>query len=148
MTHTLPGADIRGFYAALGIELPQWSSENAMTRCAFDPDGHNRGDRDPSLSISLISGAYNCHACGAKGGAYDAALALGHDPASAMKLLVRYGLAPERRARPPPPRRCALVIAARHANGGPRNLRHREAHFGCQPTSCCGGSANCSTVPT
>ena len=147
MTHTLPGADIRGFYAALGIELPQWSSENAMTRCAFDPDAHNRGDRDPSLSISLISGAYNCHACGAKGGAYDAALALGHDPASAMKLLVRYGLAPElehdhrrRELRP--------VIAARHANGGPRSLRHREAHFGCQPTSCGGGSANCSIVPT
>jgi hypothetical protein len=56
---------------------------------------HNRSDRDPSLSISLISGAYNCHACGAKGGAYDGALALGHDPGSAMQLLVRYGLAPE-----------------------------------------------------
>jgi hypothetical protein len=94
MTYTLSGADIHGFYAALGVELPQWSTENAMTRCAFDPDAHNRGDRDPSLSISLISGAYNCHACCAKGGAYDAALALGHDPASAMRLLIRYGLAP------------------------------------------------------
>jgi hypothetical protein len=70
-----------------------------MTRCAFDADSHNRGDRDPSLSISLTSGAYNCHACGAKGGAYDAALALGHDPAGAMELLVRYGLAPEREHR-------------------------------------------------
>ena len=146
MTYTLPGADIRGFYAALGIELPQWSTENAMTRCAFDPDAHNRGDRDPSLSISLTSGAYNCHACGAKGGAYDAALALGHDPASAMQLLVRYGLAPELEH---DHRRRDLRAEDRGAR------RSGLAAFGiakpssrCRRTSCGGGTANCSIAPT
>jgi len=85
---------VRSFYATLGIELPAWSKRNASVPCFAQPDAHNRGDRSPSCSVNLDSGAWNCHGCGAHGGAYDAALAVGHTPRRAMELLVGHGLAP------------------------------------------------------
>jgi hypothetical protein len=95
---TAPDAgDVRGFYAALGIELPAWAHEEAPVRCFAQPDAHAHGDRSPSCSVNLVSGAWNCHGCGAHGGAYDAALARGHAPRSAIDLMIAYGLA-ERRA--------------------------------------------------
>jgi hypothetical protein len=94
----LPGADIRGFYAALGVHLAPRGERNASVRCFADPGAHRREDRDPSLSVRVIDGAWNCHACGARGGPYDAAIAQGHSRSSAMDLLVAYGLA-ERRPR-------------------------------------------------
>jgi hypothetical protein len=103
-----PVGDVRAFYAALGIELSGWRQANAAVRCFADPAAHEHEDRNPSCSVSLAHGAWRCWACGARGGAYDAALARGHTPASAMQLLVRYGLAepghdthPLRRARRP-----------------------------------------------
>ena len=48
MTGTLPGADVRGFYQSLGIELWGWAQHEAPVRCFADPDAHARGDRDPS----------------------------------------------------------------------------------------------------
>lgn len=96
MTQTLPGADIRGFYAALGVQLPRPERENVSVRCFTNADGHSRGDRDPSCSVNLTSGAWNCHGCGAAGGAYDAALALGLSERSGVDLLVRFGLAERR----------------------------------------------------
>jgi hypothetical protein len=92
----LPGADIRRFYAALAIHLPPHSERNASIRCFANPDAHRREDRDPSLSVRLIDGVWNCHACGARGGPYDAAIAQGHSTRSAMDLLVAYGLAEPR----------------------------------------------------
>jgi len=89
---TLPGADIRGYYAALGIELPAWSQDQASVRCFADPESHSHGDRNPSCSISLTTGAWKCHGCGASGGAYDAALARGHTPRTAMQLKITHGL--------------------------------------------------------
>jgi len=89
---TLPGADIRGYYAALGIELLAWSQEQASVRCFADPDSHSHGDRHPSCSVSLTTGAWKCHGCGAYGGAYDAALARGHTPRTAMQLKITHGL--------------------------------------------------------
>jgi len=44
------------------------------------------------------SGAWNCHGCGAHGGAYDAALAIGHPPREAIDLMIAHGLT-ERRPR-------------------------------------------------
>jgi Toprim-like len=88
--------DVRTFYAALDIELPSWLRLEAPVRCFADPEAHNRGDRNPSCSVNLASGAWNCHGCGARGGAYDAALALGHTPRSAMDLLIAHGLAEPR----------------------------------------------------
>jgi hypothetical protein len=98
MTLTLQDADITGYYAALGIQLPAWATRNAPVRCFADPDRHRHEDRDPSASVDLISGAWLCHACGAHGGAYDAALTQGHTPRSAIDLMINHGLT-ERRSR-------------------------------------------------
>ncbi|MGI8864156.1 MAG: toprim domain-containing protein [Solirubrobacteraceae bacterium] len=96
MTLMLPGADIRGYYAALGIQLPGWAHTEASIRCFADPDAHRRGDRDPSCSVNLEHGAWHCHACGAKGGPYDAALAKRYTERSAIDLMIRHGLAERR----------------------------------------------------
>jgi len=88
--------DIRAFYAALGIELPGWPKLEAPVRCFAQPDAHNHADRSPSCSVNLASGAWNCHGCGARGGAYDAALAVGRAPRQAMDLLIANGLAQPR----------------------------------------------------
>ncbi len=106
MTSTLPGADIQGFYAALGVELPPARGRTDVpVRCVFDPAAHQRSDRKPSLSVSLVNGAYCCHGCGAKGGARDAAEHFGHSIRSTMQLLVRYGLAAPLDGDPRPPAR-------------------------------------------
>jgi hypothetical protein len=88
--------NVRTFYAALGIELPAWAKLEAPARCFAQPDAHNSGDRSPSCSVNLLSGAWNCHGCGAHGGAYDAARAAGRTPRSAMDLLIGHGLAAPR----------------------------------------------------
>ena len=96
-TLTLPDADIRGYYRQLGIELPERARVEASVRCFADPGSHRREDHDPSCSINVINGAWRCHGCGARGGAYDAALANGHTPRSAIDLMISHGLI-ERRA--------------------------------------------------
>jgi len=118
---TLSGADIRGYYAALGIELAAWSQEQASVRCFADPDAHNHADRDASCSVSLTTGAWKCHGCGAHGGAYDAALTQNHTPRSAIDLMIAHRIT-ARRDRPaagaPSPRRSLThqpVAAARPA---------------------------------
>jgi hypothetical protein len=88
--------DIRAFYAALGIALPEWSTHDAPVRCFAQPEAHNHNDRSASCSVNLATGTWNCHGCGAHGGAYDAALATGHTPRSAMELLIEHGLAQPR----------------------------------------------------
>jgi 5S rRNA maturation endonuclease (ribonuclease M5) len=97
-TLALPGADYRGFYRQLGIELPDTSRTNVSVRCFAEPDAHRREDRDPSCSVNTTNGKWKCHGCGARGGPYDAALAKHHTPRSAIDLMIAYGLA-ERRAR-------------------------------------------------
>jgi len=93
---TLPGADIRGYYTALGIDLPAWAQEQASVRCFADPDAHQHEDRNPSCSVNLTTGAFNCHGCGAHGGAYDAALARGHTPRAAVDLMIAHDLTDRR----------------------------------------------------
>src|SRR5450755_672794 len=92
MTQTLAGANIRGYYAALGIQIPGWARTEASIRCFAGADAHQRGDRDPSCSVNLEHGAWHCHACGAKGGAFDAATARGYSDRGAIDLMVAYGL--------------------------------------------------------
>ena len=96
-TLTLPDADVRGYYHRLGIQLPDISRTEASVRCFADPAAHRREDHDPSCSVNTISGAWHCHGCGARGGAYDAALAKGYTPRSAIDLMIVHGLI-ERRA--------------------------------------------------
>ena len=83
--------EVRAFYEALGIELPGWARTEAPVRCFADPEAHKREDRDASCSVNLHSGAFNCHGCGARGGAYDAALARGRSPREAIDLMVAVG---------------------------------------------------------
>ena len=109
MTQTLAGADIRGYYQALGIELPGWANTEASVRCFADPDAHRRGDRDPSCSVNLEHGAWHCHSCGARGGAFDAATARGYTNRAAIDLMVAYRLTEHRPYRRP------------NANRGPRS---------------------------
>ena len=96
MTTTLPGADIRGYYQALEIELPGWANREAAVACFADPEAHAHGDRDPSCSVNMDTGAWHCWGCGAKGGAYDAALARGRQPREAIDLMIDYGLTTRR----------------------------------------------------
>lgn len=97
-TLTLPGADIRSYYDELGIRLPGGARFEASVRCFVDPGAHRREDRDPSCSVNLVSGAWKCNGCGARGGAYDAALAKGYTPGAAIDLMIAHGLI-ERRSR-------------------------------------------------
>ena len=94
---TLPDADIHGYYRELGIPLPSTPNADVAIRCFAAPGSHRREDRDPSCSVNVANGAWQCHGCGARGGAYDAALALGHTPRSAIDLMITHGLI-ERRA--------------------------------------------------
>lgn len=93
----MAGGDVRGFYEALGVVLPGGAHTEAPVRCFADPGAHKHEDRDASCSVNLNSGAFNCHGCGARGGAYDAALARGRSPREAIDLMVAYGLTERRR---------------------------------------------------
>ena len=101
MTVLLAG-DIRGFYESLGLALPERGGHEAAVRCFASPDSHQHGDRSPSASISLVNGAWCCHGCGARGGAYDAALAFGHTPRGAIELMITHGLIERRSVRDSP----------------------------------------------
>ncbi|MGO9900865.1 MAG: toprim domain-containing protein [Solirubrobacteraceae bacterium] len=103
--------DVRGFYARLGVELPQWASGEAAVSCFADPDAHKNQDRSKSCSVNLASGAWHCWGCGAKGGAYDAALARGLDSRHAFELKVAYGLAERDPKRPQPSARTGRLAA-------------------------------------
>ena len=96
MSGTLAGADIRGFYSALGIELPGWAQQEASIACFANPDAHAHGDRDPSCSVNVETGVWHCWACEAAGGPYDAALARGRSPRDAIDLMIAYGLTTRR----------------------------------------------------
>jgi hypothetical protein len=82
-------SDVREFYATLGVDLPDRKGRWIDIRC-FNP-GHDR-DRNPSCGINLEHGGFKCHACDAKGGAYDAAVLLGRSPRDAAELCKRYDL--------------------------------------------------------
>jgi hypothetical protein len=92
VTLTLAGADIRGYYAALGVPLPLRARTEASVRCFAAAESHRRGDRNPSCSVNLHHGAWHCHGCGAHGGAFDAAVAAGYSDRDAIALMIRHGL--------------------------------------------------------
>jgi hypothetical protein len=124
VSRPLPGADYRGFYAALGIELPGWAHTEAPVRCFADPDAHAHGDRDASCSVNVHSGAFNCHGCGAHGGSYDAALVVGRWPREAIDLMVAHGLTQ------PQPRRDGSRVtsaASTHDTSPPSTARTTDA---------------------
>ncbi|MFN2471055.1 MAG: AAA family ATPase [Gaiellaceae bacterium] len=87
----MTAGDVRGLFADLGVDLPH-GGPNVGVRCFANPGAHRHNDRDRSASLNVESGVWCCHGCSAKGGAYDAALALGRSPADAMRLLEARGL--------------------------------------------------------
>lgn len=84
-------SDVRALYARLGVDLPDRGGNELAVSCFANPEAHRHGDRNASASVNRDSGVWCCHACGAGGGAYDAALALGTAPAEAMRLLEEHG---------------------------------------------------------
>ena len=93
--------DVRGFYAALGVTLPgSGTSGDVSVSCFASPKEHEHEDRSPSASVSLDTGQFACFACAAKGGPFDAALALGRSRADAAELAKRYDLFPTDREQP------------------------------------------------
>ncbi len=136
MSGTLPGADVRGFYQALGIELPGWAQREASVGCFANPDAQAHGDRDPSCSVNVESGAWHCWGCGAKGGAFDAAIVRGLDSGQAFELKVAYGLAerdPERPTSTTPTPTPARVRSAPHTT---KRGRRSGGCRGCEQGSC------------
>jgi hypothetical protein len=117
--------DVRGFYARLGVEIPDWATVEAAVSCFADPDAHKNQDRSKSCSVNLASGVWHCHGCGAAGRAYDAALAVGRAPLAAMDLLIEHGLAERRPARPP--RRSHTGRLAARSPGADAERPAREA---------------------
>jgi Toprim-like len=87
-----PAADLRGFFAGLGVELLEAGSTNVSVRCFADREAHENDDRSPSTSVNLETGAWMCHACGAAGGPYHAARAVGLSEGEAQSLLAKHGL--------------------------------------------------------
>lgn len=81
-----------GFFAALGIELPDHGATNRQVRCFSNAGAHATADRTPSCSVHAESGAWHCFACDARGGAYDAAITLGRTPSEAADLCKAHGL--------------------------------------------------------
>jgi hypothetical protein len=130
----MAGSDVRGFYDALGIELPGWAHTEAPVRCFADPEAHKREDRDASCSVNLYSGAFNCHGCGARGGVYDAALARGRSPRQAIDLMVTHGLT-ERRPRDTS-RTSSSPVSTRDTSRSPARQRtQRRAQAATAPAS-------------
>jgi len=115
---TLPGADVRGFYQALGIELPGWARREASVACFSDPDAHAHADRDPSCSVNVETGAWHCWGCGARGGAYDAALACGLAPRDTIDVMIAHGLTTRRAGAPAGDGRSAPVRPRAERPGG------------------------------
>lgn len=139
MALTLAGADIRHFYAAIGITLPDRSSTDVSIRCFANPDAHAHGDRKPSTSVSLVNGAWYCHGCGARGSAFDAAVKTGHATQDAFDLLIDHGLLPPDarlqparallHARPPsPPRPAQSATRLRASERDVRRWQDALAH--------------------
>jgi hypothetical protein len=90
-----PAADLRGFFAGLGVKLPEAGGTNVSVRCFADREAHENDDRSPSTSVNVETGAWMCrmcHACGAAGGPYHAALAVGLSEGEAQSLLAKHGL--------------------------------------------------------
>lgn len=83
--------DVRGAFTELGIRLGA-GARNVAVSCFASPEAHRREDRNRSCSVNVQTGAWCCHGCGAAGGVYHAALAVGRQPGEAMGLLERYGL--------------------------------------------------------
>lgn len=89
---SIAGTSVRDFYAEIGVDLPDRGGTEASVRCFANPEAHSREDRNPSCSVSLVTGLWCCHGCGRKGNAFAAAVALGIPEKRAGELAQRHGV--------------------------------------------------------
>ena len=83
----------RAFYAEVGVALPGSATTGSVpVRCFANATAHKSDDRDPSCSVNLETAQWKCWACGAKVGAFDAAVALGRSRSDAAELAKRHNL--------------------------------------------------------
>lgn len=80
-------ASVIEFYTELDVDVPDRAGW-VDVRC-FNPD---HDDRHASCSVHSEHGGFRCHACAAKGSAYDAAVLLGKSPGDAAELCKQHGL--------------------------------------------------------
>lgn len=85
------GSDVRGFFMAMGVDLPAGYGE-VMVRCFANHVAHRRDDQVKSCSVNTLTGLWCCHGCGQKGNAYQAATALGYTQLDAKRLAKQHGL--------------------------------------------------------
>jgi hypothetical protein len=123
---------MRGFYAALGIELPASAKREAPVGCFADPAAHAHGDRNPSCSVNVETGVCHCWGCGAAGGAYDAALAHCLSALDAIDLMIAHGLTTRRTGAPP---RRSPSSPARQEAQAPERPQGAAADIEWTPTS-------------
>ena len=73
------GVEVKGAYSR------KWGKARCIRK-----ELHNRGDRNPSMSVSLVYGQVSCFACGLKGDVYELAKLLhGWDARQTNKLIGR-----------------------------------------------------------
>jgi len=80
----------RDFYDAIGIALAEDRPGPWVEIPCFNP-AHDH-DRNPSCGVNLDHGGFKCHACDAKGSAFDAAVLIGKSRGDAAELAKRHGL--------------------------------------------------------
>ena len=85
-------ADVHGFYAELGVELPRGTGDEASVRCFANPAAHSHEDRNKSCSVNTLTGLWCCHGCGKRGNPYAAAVAAGYTEKGAAQLARRFGV--------------------------------------------------------
>lgn len=90
---SLKATDVTTFYNDIGVTLaPARGATDVQVSCFANPDAHNHEDRNKSCSINLESGLWNCFGCGAKGNAFQAAVAVGHSDRRAREIARRHRL--------------------------------------------------------
>jgi Protein of unknown function (DUF3631) len=95
----------RDFYSDLGVALPGGPETGSVSvRCFANVSAHKRDDHNPSCSVNIDTGQWKCFACGAKGGAFDAAVAFGWSRSDAADLAKRHDVFADDRARQGPTR--------------------------------------------
>jgi hypothetical protein len=83
----------REFFSDLDVALPGTATSGSVSvRCFANPSAHEHDDKNASCSVNLDTGQWRCFGCGAKGGAFDAALALGRSRSDAAELAKRHDL--------------------------------------------------------
>jgi hypothetical protein len=109
--------DVPALFDELGVILPNRRGGNVKVSCFANAGAHKHQDKKPSCSLNVETGLWKCFVCGAKGNAYDAAIARGRAPAEVMRLLEKHGLREQRKP---------TATQRKSKNGGPKTPEPSE----------------------